>query len=349
MTPRLSRRRFLPLAASALAGCSRSSPTKVLNVYLWAEYLPDDVIRDFEKEAACRLQVDTYNSNEEMITKAATGSCGYDLVCPSQYAVAQMASQNLLAPLDPTALPNRKHLDPRFLSLRADPDNKFAVPYLGASTGIGYHKPSLPNPPQRWADLFNPAFLAPLKGKLSILDDAREAAAIALMALGLPPNSSNPEHIAKAASLLTSQKPFVACYDSESFEDKLAAGICHAVHGYAGDFVAVMKDNPKIAFTLPAEGSVFNMDCFCLLAESRNQSLAHRFLDFILRPEIAARISSATGYPSANAAATPLIPESLRNHPCFQIPPADKLVMLDDCGPETRALYSKAWESVKLA
>jgi spermidine/putrescine-binding protein len=141
----------------------------------------------------------------------------------------------------------------------------------------------------------------------------------------------------------------VASYDSESFEDKLASGACTLVQGYAGDFVAVMENDPQLDFYLPAEGSVFNMDCLCVLAESPRRALAMKFLNFVLRPEIAARISIGTGYPGPNAQAAPLIPDDLRKHPCFQVPPEGQLVMLDDPGPEVKDLYTKMWEEVKQA
>ena len=350
----MNRRRFLRQSATAaalpFAGCGdKSGGVPSLNVYLWAEYLPEDVVKDFEKEAGCRVQVDTYTSNEEMIAKAVTGSCGYDLVCPSQYAVSEMARQKLLAELDRKALPGLANLDGRFVRMKSDPDGKYAVPYLGATTGVGYHKGRVPQPPHTWAALFDPALLAPLKGKLSILDDAREAPAIALMALGLSPNATEEADIRRAGELLKTQKPFVACYDSESFEDKLASGSCTLVQGYAGDFVAVMEKDVHLDYILPAEGSVFNMDCLCVLAESPRQPLAHQFLDFVLRPDIAARISTATGYAGANAKAAALLSADLKAHPCFRIPPEDQLVMLEDPGAAVKDLYTKLWEEVKLA
>lgn len=351
----MNRRRFLhtsslAAAATALSGCGESAAaTETLNVYLWAEYLPDDVVRDFEKEAGCRVQVDTYTTNEEMMTKAATGQCGYDVVCPSQYAVSDMARQKLLAELDRAALSNLANLDPRFMQMKADPGGKYAVPYLGASTGIGYRKDAVPQPPQKWAALFDPAALEPWRQKLSILDDAREAAAIALLALGISPNTTAEADIRRAGELLKKQKPFVASYDSESFEDKLAARSCVLVQGYAGDFVEVMERDPQIGFYLPDEGSVFNMDCLCVLAESPRKALAMKFLNFILRPKIAARISTGTGYPSANAKAAALLSDDLKQHPCFQIPPEGKLIMLEDPGDAVKAIFQQVWEEVKQA
>ena len=351
----MNRRRFLrqstaAAAAFPLAGCGgKAGSAETLNVFLWAEYLPDDVVNDFSKEAGCRVQVDTYNSNEEMMAKAATGNCGYDIVCPSQYAVSDMARQRLLAELDRAALRGLGNLDGRFTGLKSDPDGKFAVPYLGASTGIGYHRGSLPNPPRSWAGLFDAVQLEPLRGRLSMLDDAREAPAAALFALGLSPNATAEADIRRAGEQLKTQKPFVACYDSEAFEDKLASGSCSIVQGYAGDFVAVMEKDPQLDFFLPSEGAVFNMDCLCVLAQSPRIPLALKFLDFVLRPDIAARISSGTGYVSANAKAPDLLGDSLKNHPCFRIPAEDKLVMLDDPGPAVKDLYTGMWESVKQA
>jgi len=352
---RMNRRRFLHsasalTASAALTGCGeKSGGVETLNIYLWAEYLPDDVVQDFAKEAGCRVQVDTYTSNEEMMAKADTGNCGYDIVCPSQYAVTDMARRKLLAELDRAVLTNLGNLDPRFVKMKADPEGKFAVPYLGASTGLGYHKGTLPNPPRTWAALFDPAVLEPVTQKLSILDDAREAPAIALLALGLSPNATAEADIRRAGELLKKQKPYVASYDSESFEDKLAGGSCVLVQGYAGDFVAVMEEDPQLGFYLPEEGSVFNMDCLSVLAESPRKALAMKFLNFVLRPEIAARISTGTGYPSANVKAAALLSEELKAHPCFQIPPEGKLVMLEDPGDAVKEIYGKVWEEVKLA
>jgi spermidine/putrescine transport system substrate-binding protein len=260
-----------------------------------------------------------------------------------------MASQGLLAELDHGALPGRRNLDPRFTGMRADPDGRWAIPYLGASTGIGYRKGAVEPPPRRWADLFDPGFLEKVKGRLSILDDAREAAAIALLAIGFSPNTTDPGVIAKAGDLLRRQKPAVACYDSEAFEDKLASGICSVVQGYAGDFVAVMKDDAELDFFIPDEGSVFNMDCLCVLRESPRKLPAHQFLEYILRPDVAARISQGTGYPTANAAAARIIPAALREHPCFRIPEGDRLIMLEDPGAAVKDLFTQAWESVKQA
>jgi spermidine/putrescine transport system substrate-binding protein len=348
MSVRFSRRQFLPLAAAAMASCARRNDANVLNIYLWAEYLPDDVVRDFEKEHGCRVQVDTYNSNEEMFTKVASGSCGYDIVCPSPHMVTQMILTKLLAPLDHAAIPNRKNIDPRFRALRADPEASYIIPYLGASTGIGYHRQTVPTAPARWADLFDANYLETIKGAFSVLDDARETPAIALLALGHSPNTSSVDEIHRAGEILQQQKPFLACYDSEAFEDKIASGMCRLAHGYAGDFVSVMNDDPNIAYILPTEGSVFNMDCLCVLAESSRKPAAYQFLDFILRPDIAAHISHGTGYPTANEPAAKLIRSDLRDHPCFQIPPDNKLIMLDWAGPEARKAYADVWQKVKI-
>ena len=354
----MNRRQFIHRSAAAaasaavLSGCGGKESAvsaETLNIYIWAEYLPKDVEDEFAKEAGCKVQVDTYTSNEELIAKAETGSCGYDLVCPSQYAVSDMARRKLLAELDRAALTNYGNLEPRFTRMAADPGGKFCVPYLGASTGIGYNKAKLPNPPRKWAGLFDPAVLEPLKQRISILDDSRESLAIALMALGFSANTKVEAEIRQAGELFKKQKPYVACYDAESFEDKLAGGSCVLAHGYAGDFVKPLEENPDLDFYLPEEGARFNMDCLCVLAESPRKALAMKFINFILRPEIAARISSGTGYPSANAKAAPLIDAKLKQHPCFQIPPDGKGTTLEDPGDDVKAIYQAVWEEVKLA
>lgn len=355
----MNRRQFLHRSAAAtasaaiLSGCggnnSSSGSAETLNIYLWEEYLPDDVKEDFAKEAGCKVQVDTYTSNEEMMAKAVTGNCGYDIVCPSPYAVSNMVRQKLLAELDRSALPNISNLDPRFTRMKANPSNKYAVPYLGASTGLGYNKAKLPNPPKKWAGFFDPAVIGPLNKQISVLDDTREALAIALLSLGHSPNSTSEAEIRAAGEVLKKQKPFIAAYVAEAFEDNLARGSSVLVHGYAGDFVAVMEKNADLDFYLPEEGCLFNMDCLCILAESPRKALATKFLNFIMRPEIAARISTGTGYPNANAKATALLSDDFIKHPCSQIPPDEKLIMLDDPGDAVKDIYQKVWEEVKQA
>lgn len=350
----MTRRTLLSRGAAAAAlsvlpaACSRTDDLPQLNVFIWADYLPDAVAADLAKELNCRVQVDTFTSNEEMIARVGAGKSGFDIVCPSPYAVTDMARLNLLEKLDPAALPNLTHLDERFRR-PAGADSDYAVPYLGGSTGIAWNRKKLPFTPTKWMDLFDPAKLSQIKGRLSVLDDARETTAIALLALGFSPNTSNPDELAKAAALLKAQKPFLASYDSETFEDTLLAGTMDLVHGYSGDLVSALEENEDLAFLLPEEGALFNVDCLCLLKESEKKELALKFMNAVHRPEIMARVVSETGYISVNAAARELTDEKPRSSPCRQLPPPEKMFVLESPSQEVKDAYDRLWQEVKQA
>jgi len=340
---------FRLLAVTFLAGLGLTAAhAQTLKLLVWEEYLDPAVIKAFTKETGIKVVEDNFDDNEGLMAKAGTGKSGYDIVSPSDYAVQIMVRRKLLAPLDRAAIPNLKHLGPDFVDLYYNPGEKFAMPYTWGTSGLAYNKKKVPQPPTRWADLFDVEKLKPLKGRISILDDAREVAATALLALGLDPNTGNKADLEKAAVLLRRQKPFLAKYDSASAEDSLASGETWLAQGFSGDIATAQAENPDIAYLLPEEGVSFFVDNLCVLEESKNKKAAHQLLDYLMRPEVALANVNAMMFASTNKAVKEEdLDESLRGSAALMMPAKDKRILFRDPGQEMGDAFEALFNDLK--
>lgn len=330
-----------------VSGCRPKAEAPVLQLFIWEEYIDPEVLAEFEKETGIKVVESNYGSNEEMLAKVQASGGGYDLVVPSDYAVQLMARQGLLAPLDKAKLPNLQHLNPRFSNPVYDPGLQYSVPYLWGMTGIAYLTDRVDPAPESWAALFDPVQAAKYAGLISILDDNREALGCALLYLGLSPNSTDPVEIRRAGDVLRAQKAFVQKYDSESFEDSLAAGSTVLIQGWSGETIVAQGENENVRFVLPREGALLFVDNIAILASSKQQDAAMALINFLNRPDIAARICNFVMYATPNQAALPEVDAALRNSPVFQMPPPERTHMLLDLGDEVLQVYEQVWSEVK--
>jgi spermidine/putrescine-binding protein len=341
-----SSRLFAAVLCAAFSLASLQAQT--LKLLVWEEYLDPDVLKAFTKETGIKVVEDNFDDNEGLMAKTGTGKSGYDIVSPSDYAVQVMARRKVLAELDHAKLPNLKHLSKDFVELYYNPGQKFAVPYTWGTSGLAYNKKKIPNPPKKWADLFDVEKLTPLKGRISILDDAREVAATALLALGLDPNTQNKADLDKAAVLLRKQKPFLAKYDSASAEDSLASGETWLAQGFSGDIATAQAENPDIGYLLPEEGVTFFVDNLCVLQESKNKEAAHKLLNYLLRPEVSLANMNAMKFASTNGAIKEEdIDESLKGSAALMLPAKDKRVLFKDPGQEMGDAFEALFNDLK--
>ncbi|MDX6766973.1 MAG: spermidine/putrescine ABC transporter substrate-binding protein [Candidatus Methylacidiphilales bacterium] len=345
--------RTLALLASlliTLGACGpQSAPTptapKVLNLFIWEEYLDPALKADFEKETGIKVVEANYGSNEDMLAKLQAGG-GFDVVVPSDYMVQVMRRMNLLEKLDHSRLPHLANVDPFFRKFKYDPGYDHAIPFQWTATGFGYNSKSVKNPPASWSDVLDPVKARALKGRLSMLNDPREVIGGALIFLGFSPNTIRPEELAKAEAVLLAQKPLLAKYDNESFEDSLASGETLVAHGWAGEFATAQTDNPDLRFALPKEGAILSVDNLAIPVSSKNRDAAYLFIDYLLRAEIAVKVAEYSLYGSANAAALPQLAPELRNGIGFTRPEGFAFHQIEDLGENT-ALYDKIWSRLK--
>jgi putrescine transport system substrate-binding protein len=353
LNPRRFRGRAIAMTLMvALAGCGgghgtvpAGAPTpaakpapaaeeKVLNVLNWSDYIAPDTVSKFEAATGIKVNYDVFDSNEVLETKLLTGRSGYDVVVPSASFLARQAPEGVYLPLDKSKLPNYKNLDPAILERVAanDPGNRYSIPYMWVTTGIGYNvamvKRALGTTPiDSWAIVFDPKYAAKLKDcGLAMLDTSTEVIDSALIYLGFDSNEENLDHLAAAESVINKVRPYVRYFNSSQYINDLANGeICVAI-AWSGD-VLQARDRAKeagthqeIAYAIPKEGAIFEVDVMAIPADAPHPDNAHKFLDFIMRPDITAEISNFKKYPSGNKAAMALLDPEVRNDPLIYLP-----------------------------
>ena len=327
--------------ATPLAAADRA-----LYVYIWSEYIPEQVVADFTRETGIKVNISTYDSNEAMYAKIKLVGKGYDLIVPSSYYVGLMRDQGLLLPLDKKQLPNLKNIGPKFTNQSFDPDNSYSLPYMWGSTSIAVNTDMLGKDTVRdLADLWKPE----LKGRLLLPNDSREVIGIGLKVLGYPINDRDPAHLEQAYLKLKELMPSVRTFDSDSPKQALLSGEVAAGVIWNGEAFIANGENPAIAYLYPKEGFSLWLDSFCIPKGAANIAEAHLFLDYILRPEVAAVISQEMGYSSPNAAALEHLPAEVRSNPIVYPTDADAArgEFLDNLDDATNQLVEQYWLKLK--
>jgi spermidine/putrescine-binding protein len=335
------------LLLAACTGSEKAEPPeeRKLNIYIWTNYLPQDVVADFEKRTGIDVRVDTYDSNETLLAKLQSGVADYDIVVPSDYMLKVMIPQKLLREIDRARLPGFANLDPRLLDQQLDPGNRHSIPYLWGTTGIGYDTTKVAAPVDSWAALFDERHA----GRILMLDDVREAFGAALKLMGRSINETDPAVLRQVAERLKAQKRLVKTYNSSDFANLLAAGDVDISHGWNGELAEVVaKDPRRFAYVVPKEGSTLWIDNLAIPAKAFHVDEAYAFLDFVLDPEVAARIVDGVHYAGANRAAWDRISPRIRNDPSIYPPEVvlDRCELIKDLG-KTTELIDELWTEVK--
>ncbi len=311
-----------------------------LNIYNWSDYIGPDTVRDFEREFGVRVTYDTYESNEEMAGKLLAGASGYDIVVPTGYLMPVLSAQGLLAPLNKSLLPNFSNIAPLFLNPTTDPGNTFGVPWQWGLTGIAYRQDKVPAP-RSWAVFTEGA--AP--GRMTMLDDGREVLGAMLKYRGHSLNTTDAGQLTRASQDAITAKRHLAAFVSAPVKGQLAAGDVWMAQLWNGDARQAAVENPNVGFALPREGSLIWTDYAAVLANCPHPNAAYAFLNYVLRPEVGAALSDATGYGTPNQAAAPL----LKNPVAY--PTTAELARLEfqvDLGPAAE-IWDRLWTEVKAA
>ena len=335
---------LLALCVLVLSGCSKPQP--VLHLYNWVDYVKPELMTQFEKENNCKVVLDTYDSNEALYAKLKMGASGYDVAYPSSYMVQVMNQQGMLQKLDRNLLPNAVHIDPSALNVSLDPEMDHCIPYTVSYTGVGYLKSKVTDVVESWA-MFDRADLA---GRMTMLDDMRETISAGLRFLGYSSNTKSEEELQKARDVVVRWKKNLAKFENEQYKSGLANGEFLLVHGYVGDLLQIQAQNPDIGIFFPKEGFVMTCDCLVIPQGARNVELAHKWINFMLDPQIAAQNTEFMQYLCPNKDAYPLLSELIRNNPAVILPEEVKArgeVNLD-LGEEN-AKYTKTWDEIRAA
>lgn len=320
-----------------LSSCNKSN---VLRIYNWADYIPEEVIQQFEKEYNCKVIYDTFASNEEMFAKIKSGGTGYDIVFPSGDHVKMMINEGLLEKLDLSKIPNFKNIDPIVLSKTTyDPNHEYSVPYMMGTTGLIVNKKYLKDYEKSWSIYER----ADLKGKMTLLDDMREVFGAALKYLGYSVNTTNPDEIEQAKQVILKWKENIVKFDATTYAQGVVNGEFWVVHGYPENVFQLIpeEDLENFEFFVPKEGGTLWIDSMVILKDAKNKDLAYKFINFILRPEIAAQISDYLMIPSPITDAQ----KYKKVEPLYTLDELSNCEIIDYIG-EHIDLYNKAWEEI---
>ncbi|MCZ4374159.1 extracellular solute-binding protein [Vibrio diazotrophicus] len=334
------------LFAATLFTTNAMANDQELYFYNWSEYIPSEVLEDFTKETGIKVIYSTYESNESMYAKLKTQGTGYDLVVPSTYFVSKMRKEGILLEIDKSKLSNFAGLDSNYLNKPFDPNNSYSIPYIWGATGIGINTDMLDKSNiHNWGDLWD----AKWEGQLMMMDDSREVFHIALVKLGYSPNTTDPKEIEAAYEELKKLMPNVLVFNSDFPANPYLAGEVSLGMLWNGSAYMAREEGANIDIIWPEKGAIFWMDSLAIPAGAANIEAAHKMIDFLLRPENAAKIAVEIGYPTPVKAAYKLLPEEFANDPSIFPPQAimDSGEWQDEVG-DASVLYEEYFQKLKV-
>lgn len=355
-----TRRQFLKkttsaaIAGMALSGCgwtlaqvrpkiSSEGSSKVLYIFTWSSYTDREMLDQFERETGIKVVADVFESNEAMLARLqAGGSGGYSIIYPSDYMVAQMMELGLLRQLDRSRLIGLKQLVPRFRNPVYDPGNQYSVPLSWGTTGLIYNTQKLKSAPQDWNYLWQNQ--RRLSGRMTLLNDVREVMGAALKMLGHSYNSKNPREIQQAYEKLAQLKPNLASFTSDAWREQIKSGDLMLAMCYSADANEVIEESSNLKYVVPKSGSSFWTDTLAIPITAPNVDGAYAWINFMLKPNIAAQIAERLSFAIPNKAGIDKLPAKVKNNQNL-FPPEYVLKRCESIAPvgKVSEVYDSYW------
>jgi putrescine transport system substrate-binding protein len=352
------------LGAALLLSAQASAQERVVNFYNWSNYVAPDVLEAFTRETGIKVVYDTFDANETLETRLLAGKSGYDLVVPTAYFLQRQITAHIFQKLDKAKLPNLANAWPLVVQRLAiyDPGNLYAVNYMWGTTGIGYNVKTVQKilgPDAKidsWDIVFKPENLAKFRDcGVHMLDSADDIFPAALGYLGLDPNSTKQADLDKAAELISKVRPYVRKFHSSEYLSALATGEICLVVGWSGDVMqarsraAEAKGGVEIGYTIPKEGAQMFFDNLAIPADAPHVAEAYALINYLYRPEVAAKNSDFLSYANGNLASQKLVDPKVLNDK--NIYPDDatlaKLFVITARDPATQRIINRLWTKVK--
>ncbi|MCO6056251.1 polyamine ABC transporter substrate-binding protein [Pseudomonas sp. MOB-449] len=350
-------------AAATLTLVSQAQADQTVHIYNWSDYIGETTLADFQKETGIKPVYDVFDSNETLEGKLLAGHTGYDVVVPSNHFLGKQIKAGAFQKLDRSQLPNWQNIDPNLLKQleRNDAGNLYAVPYLWGTNGIGYNVEKVKavlgvEQIDSWAMIFEPENIKKLSQcGVAFLDSADEMIPAVLNYMGLDPNSTNPDDYKKAEEKLLAVRPYVTYFHSSKYIGDLANGDICVAAGFSGDiFQAASRAEEagkgiQIAYAIPKEGGNLWFDMLAIPADAANAKEAHAFINYLLKPEVIAKVSDYVGYANPNLKAGELMDQEVRTDESVYPPQAvlDKLYVMAELPPKVQRLMTRSWTKVK--
>ena len=359
---------YLAAAGAALIGAvatvAPAQQERIVNVYNWSDYIAPGIIEAFTKETGIRVRYDTFDSNDTLETKLLAGKSGYDVVVPTAYFLERQIKAGVFQKLDKAQLPHLGAVWPVIAKHLAayDPGNQYAVNYMWGTVGIGYNVKMArailggTGVIDSWNTIFAPGELAKFKGcGVHMLDSSDDVLPAALHFLGHDPNSTDPGDLEKAADLVAKVRPAVRKFHSSEFLNALATGEICLVLGWSGDVKQAQKraaeahNGIEIAYAVPVEGAEMFFDNLAIPKDARHGAEAHAFIDYLLRPEVAAKNTNFLSYANGNLASQAFIdPAILADRTVYPDETTmARLYTINAHDAKTTRLMNRLWTRIK--
>ena len=357
--------RLVALAATlALLSPAVKAEQRTVNFYNWSNYMAPGVLEDFTRETGIKVVYDTFDANETLETRLMAGKSGYDVVVPTAYFLQRQITANIFQKLDKSKLPNLANAWPVVTQRLAtyDPGNLYAANYMWGTTGIGYNvkmAQKILGPDAKidsWDIVFKPENLAKFKEcGVHMLDSADDIFPAALGYLGLDPNSTRQADLEKAADLIAKIRPSVRKFHSSEYLSALATGEICLVVGWSGDIMqarsraAEAKSDVEIGYSIPKQGAQMFFDNLAIPADAKNVAEAYELINYLYRPDVAARNSDFLSYANGNLASQKLIDPKILNDRNIYPDEAtlNKLFVITARDPATQRIINRLWTRVK--
>ena len=357
---RSTRREFLQVASAtlssmALSGCgwtlaevrpkapSVQGSSKNLYIYTWSSYTDQELLDRFAKETGIKVVADVFDSNEVMLSRLQAGGGGsYSVIYPSDYMVAKMVELGLLRELDHSRIVGMNQLVPRFQNPVYDPANQYSVPLSWGTTGLIYNIQKVKSAPQDWSDLWENQQL--LSKRMTLLNDVREVMGAALKMLGYSYNSTNPQQVQQAYDKLAQLKPNVASFTSDAWRDQVLSGDLLLAMCYSSDANEVIGDNSNLQYVIPKSGTSFWTDTLAIPTTAPNIEEAYAWINFMLKPDVAAQICERLSFATANKIAINKLSSKVKDNPNL-FPPESLLKLCESIAPvgNFSEVYDSYW------
>lgn len=332
---------LLAVTGLTLSACGEKQET--INVYNFGDYINFDVLDQFEEETGIKVNYDTYANNEDIYIKLKQGGSSYDVIFISDYTIERAIKEDLIVPLNWDNIPNKKEIDPKFQDLVFDPKNEYSAPYMWGTFGILYNKTVVKEPVTSWDILWDEKY----KDQILMLDSQRDTLGVSLLRLGYSMNTRNVAELEAARDELIKQKPLVYAYLGDDIKDALIAGEGALGLVWNGDAMYMIEQNPDLDYAIPEEGTNLWFDSMVIPKSTKNKEGAEKFINFMLRPDIAVQNVDYIGYSTPITKAVEMLPEEIRNNPIAY--PSDEVLEKTEIfrdPSDVLSLYDRIWTEV---
>lgn len=340
----------ITMVLSMLTACGsdgeKAADNGELNMYIWTEYVSEDVIQRFEDETGIKVNVSYYSSNEDLLAKLKAEQEGaFDIIQPSDYMVADMIKQDMLQELDLTKLKNFGNIGSQYKDPAYDPGNKYSIPYLGGVAGIAVNTAKIKDSITSYGDLFDPKY----KDNIVVLDDFRAIIGMTERSMGLSMNETDTSKLKEVEKKLLTLKDNIKLYDSDSPKSALISGECDLAVCWAAEIALAMEENPDIKIVFPSDGAYVFIDNWSIPKGAKNTENAYKWIDFILNADNMAESLQVYPYMSCNTAAIEKMDENYTGNEAKNVPSSaiENGEFISNLDTDTMKIYNDMWNELK--